>query len=211
MRTWGTGHHIQHRRAAMISPSPRPVEINPLSLICYDNLRDLQTFAGLGDLLSRPYTLPNSSGELSRRFQRNVIFFIANYAVVFAFFTLLNALAAPQFLFVIMLMGAGWVYFDKLAGEEALREGPTYLAGIPTTTEQRNSILVIACLILSVIYGGPVLMYALTSSVFLCTAHACLRNAQLPTDEEMVHLLHLQPSQPAPQEIQYKQQTYMVV
>ncbi|EQC33631.1 hypothetical protein SDRG_08735 [Saprolegnia diclina VS20] len=187
----------------------RPIEINPLSLISYDNIRDLQTFAGLGDLLSRPYTLPNSSGELSRRFQRNVLFFIANYAVVFGFFTFLNALAAPQFLFVLMLLGAGWFYFDKLATEESLRSGPTYFLGVPTTTEQRNTILVITSLVLSVIYGGPVLMYALSSSVFLCAAHACLRNAQLPTDEEMVHLLHVQPA--APEEVQYKQQTYIVV
>ncbi|OQR87218.1 hypothetical protein THRCLA_22925 [Thraustotheca clavata] len=188
------------------------VEINPLSLIAYDNIRDLQTFVGLGDLLSRPYTLPNSSGELSRRFQRNVLYFIANYAMVFDFFLFVHSLTAPIFLCILMLSTAAWFYMDKLASEEAQRQSPTYIFGIPTTTEQRSTILIISSFILSIIYGGSVLLYALSSSLFVCGAHACLRNAKLPTDEEMIHLLHTRSSnegntQPNPND----QQSYMVV
>ncbi|ETW01708.1 hypothetical protein, variant [Aphanomyces invadans] len=143
--------------------APPTVEVNPLKLISHDNLRDLNLFLGFGEQVQRPYTFPRSTGELTRRFQRNVIFFVANYAVVIFFVTMINALACPQFLFVLMLMGAGWYYCDKLASEETLMTGPTYIFGVPTTTEQRNGIMAVASIVLAAIYGGPVLMYAATT------------------------------------------------
>ncbi|KAF0691046.1 Aste57867_17658 [Aphanomyces stellatus] len=176
--------------------TPPTVEVNPLKLINHDNLRDLGSFLGIGDQPQKPYSFPHSKGELTRRFQRNIIYFIANYAVVIFFVTMFNALACPQFLFILMLLGAGWFYCDKLATEEANLDGPTYVLGVPTTTEQRNGIMAIVSIVLAAIYGGPVLMYAATTSAFICVSHACLRNAQLPSDEELVHLLQLKPDTP---------------
>ncbi|ETV71112.1 hypothetical protein, variant [Aphanomyces astaci] len=143
--------------------APPTVEVNPLKLINHDNLRDLNSFLGLGEQVQTPYTFPRSKGEMVRRFQRNVIYFVANYAVVIFFVTLINALVVPQFLFILMLMGAGWYYCDKLATEESQMTGPTFIFGVPTTTEQRNGIMAIVSIVLSAIYGGPVLLYAATT------------------------------------------------
>ncbi|CAK4655196.1 hypothetical protein LEN26_019621 [Aphanomyces euteiches] len=180
----------------LASRTPPTIEVNPLKLINHDNLRDLNSFLGLGEHQQKPYTFPRSKGELTRRFQRNVIYFVANYAVVIFLVTMINALACPQFLFILVLLGGGWYYCDKLATEEAGSSGPTYIFGVPTTAEQRNGIMAIVSIILSAIYGGPVLMYSAATSAFICVSHACLRNAQLPSDEELVSLLHLKPETP---------------
>ena len=53
-------------------------------------------------------------------------------------------LCAPQFLFLVFGLGAGWMLCNKLAEKETELTGPTLIFGFPTTTEQRNTVMTIS-------------------------------------------------------------------